>query len=257
VCFHLAENKASEDAPFAFLATYATGVSQQARVQHLPLARALQEHAGSAQRAALLRLLLPLQRASEQCPWLKVLLDTGAIFQPIAWTPREAHLFLQAIPLFEASGIVVRIPDWWQRRNRPRPQVKINIGNSAAGLGLGLGFDTMMAFDISFALGEQELSLQEWEQLLAAGSGLVRIKGSWVEVDPAKLDAVLAHWKQVQRAVSADGDGISFLNGMRLLAGAALPRPHGRAWWPAIGCAACSMSFRVHILTGTAWRCRN
>ena len=218
VCFHLAENKANEDAPFAFLATYASGVSQQARVQHLPLGRALQEHAGSDQRAALLRLLLPLQRASEQCPWLKVLLDTGAIFQPIAWTPSEAHRFLQDILLFEASGIVVRIPDWWQRRNRPRPQVKINIGKSAAGLGL----DAMMAFDISFALGEQELSLQEWEQLLAAGSGLVRLRGSWVEVDQAKLDAVLAHWKQVQRDVSADGNGISFLNGMRMLAGVAL-----------------------------------
>ena len=235
VCFHLAENKANQDAPFAFLATYAAGVSPQARVQHLPLARALQEHAGSDQRAALLRLLLPLQRASEQCPWLKLLLDSGAIFQAIAWTPREAHRFLQAIALFEASGIVVRIPDWWQRRNRPRPQVKINIGNSAAGLGL----DTMMAFDISFALGEQELSLQEWEQLLAAGSPLVRLRGSWVEVDQAKLDAVLAHWKQVQRDVGAGGDGISFLNGMRMLAGAPLDAddnalPAAEAAWSSV-----------------------
>jgi non-specific serine/threonine protein kinase len=217
VCFHLAENKANEAAPFAFLATYASGVSQQAKVQHLPLGRALQEHAGSDQRAAMLRLLLPLQRASEQCAWLKVLLDTGAIFQPIAWTPRDAHLFLQAIPLFEACGIVVRIPDWWQRRNRPRPQVKVSIGKNAAGLGLA----AMLDFDISFALGEQALSNEEWQQLLAAGTGLVRFKGSWVEVDQARLDAVLAHWKDVQRDASADGDGISFLNGMRLLAGAA------------------------------------
>ena len=58
----------------------------------------------------------------------------------------------------------------------------------------------------------------EWEQLLAAGDGLVRLKGRWVEVDREKLDSVLAHWKKVQRA--AAGDGISFLEGMRLLAGA-------------------------------------
>jgi hypothetical protein len=42
VCFHLAENKNDERAPFAFLATYAARVSQQAKVQHRPLSRALQ-----------------------------------------------------------------------------------------------------------------------------------------------------------------------------------------------------------------------
>ena len=177
-------------------------VVQQAKVQHLPLGRALQEHAGSDGRAAMLRLLLPLQRASEQCAWLKVLLDTGAIFQPIAWPPR--------------------------------PQVKVSIGKSAAGLGLA----AMLDFDISFALGEQALSIDEWEQLLAAGSGLVRFKGRWVEVDKARLDAVLAHWKDVQRDVSADGDEISFLNGMRLLAGTAPDAddalPAAEAEWSAV-----------------------
>jgi non-specific serine/threonine protein kinase len=97
VCFHLAENKANEDAPFAFLATYASGVSQQAKVQPLPLARALQEHAGSEQRAALLQ--RPLQRASEQCGWLKVLLDTGAIFQPNKAPPSSSCRSRLAAPV--------------------------------------------------------------------------------------------------------------------------------------------------------------
>ena len=213
VCFHLAENKASEDAPFAFLATYAARVSQQAKVQHLPLGRALQEYAGAAHHAALLSLLLPVQRAAEQSAWLKSLVDSGAIFHPIAWTPRDAHLFLRNIPLFEASGIVVRIPDWWKPRQPPRPQVKVNIGHRASGLGL----DAMMDFNVCVTLGDETLSEAEWKQLLAAGDGLVRLKGQWVEVDRAKLDAVLAHWKNVQRGAA---DGISFLEGMRLLAGA-------------------------------------
>ena len=215
VCFHLAENKASEETPFAFLATYAAGVSEQARVRHLPLGRALQEYAGGEQRDALLRLLLPVHLASEHCPWLKVLADSGAIYQPIAWTPHDAHQFLQNIPIFESSGIVVRIPDWWKPRSHPRPQVKVNIGSHAAGLGMG----ALMDFNISFALGDEKLSSQEWEQLLAAGTGLVRLKGRWVEVDRAKLDSVLAHWKTVQRSVRQAGDGVSFLDGMRLLAG--------------------------------------
>jgi superfamily II DNA or RNA helicase len=212
VCFHLAENKASEQAPFAFLATYAAGVTDQARVRHLPLARALQEYAGEGQRAALLRLLLPVHQACEHSPWLKALADSGAIYHPIAWTPQEAHRFLLEIPTFEAAGIVVRIPDWWKARSHSRPQVKVSLGARAAGLGL----NALLDFNVSYALGDEQLSAQEWEQVLAAGSGLVRMKGRWVEVDRAKLDSVLAHWQQVQRGVH---EGISFLDGMRLLAG--------------------------------------
>ncbi len=212
VCFHLAENKANPDAPFAFLATYGATVSQQAKVQHVPLGRALQEYAGSENRDAMLRLLMPVHKASEQCPWLAALVASGAIFHPRAWSPHEAHQFLQNIPLFEASGIVVRIPDWWKAGQPSRPQVQVNIGQRAAGLGL----DAMLDFNIAFSLGDEVLSDAEWAELMAAGAGLVRLKGRWVEVDQAQLDAVLAHWNTVQRHA---GEGISFLDGMRLLAG--------------------------------------
>jgi superfamily II DNA or RNA helicase len=226
VCFHLAENKNNAQAPFAFLATYAARVSQQSRVQHQPLGRALQEYAGAGDRNKLLGLLLPVNKAAGQSPWLKSLVDSGAIFHPIAWTPAEAHQFLKNIPIFEACGIVVRIPDWWKPRQPPRPQVRVTIGNRAAGLGL----DAMLDFNVSLSLDGEELSRAEWEQLLAAGDGLVRLKGRWIELDRDKLDGVLAHWKKVQR--DAAGDGISFLDGMRLLAGAAV-EGNGKADLPA------------------------
>ncbi|WP_307719441.1 DEAD/DEAH box helicase [Massilia cavernae] len=212
VCFHLAENKANPEAPFAFLATYGATVSQQAKVQHVPLGRALQEYAGSENRDALLRLLMQVHKASEKCPWLAALVASGAIFHARAWSPQDAHQFLQNIPLFEASGIVVRIPDWWKPGQPSRPQVQVNIGQRAAGLGL----DALLDFDIAFSLGDEVLTEAEWAELMAAGSGLVRLKGRWVEVDQAQLDTVLAHWNMVQRRA---GEGISFLEGMRLLAG--------------------------------------
>ncbi len=235
VCFHLAENKNNQQAPFAFLATYVTRLTQQgpqSRVQHQPLGRALQEYAGD--RDTLLRLLLPVNKAAGQSSWLKSLIDAGAIFHPIAWTPADAHQFLRNIPIFEACGIVVRIPDWWKARQPPRPQVRVNIGNRGAGLGL----EAMLDFNVSLSLDGEELSPAEWEQLLAAGDGLVRLKGRWVEVDREKLEGVLAHWKKVQRG--AAGDGISFLEGMRLLAGAAvegnelLPMPASAAGWSTV-----------------------
>lgn len=48
VHFNLAENRKDEDAPFAFLATYTTRLSAEAKPQHLPLGKALQEYSGAA-----------------------------------------------------------------------------------------------------------------------------------------------------------------------------------------------------------------
>jgi len=87
VPFHLAENKRSPEAPFAFLATYTTGVSTTGKVQHAPLGQALREFAGARNRAALLSLLAPVQRAAERCPWVKALVDAGAIYRALGWSP--------------------------------------------------------------------------------------------------------------------------------------------------------------------------
>ena len=87
VHFNLAENRKDEDAPFAFLATYTTRLSAQAKAQHLPLGQALQEYAGAKNRERLLSLLVPVQRAAEHCAWLKAMVDAGEIFHPLRWTP--------------------------------------------------------------------------------------------------------------------------------------------------------------------------
>jgi non-specific serine/threonine protein kinase len=216
VCFHLAENKSDERAPFAFLATCVSQLSKDARAQHVPLGRALQSYSAVQDRAGMLKLLLPVHKAAEQSAWLKTLVDTGRVFHPQAWTPPEAYEFLRNVPVLEAAGLIVRVPDWWKPRHPTRPQVRVSLGRQAAGLGL----NTMLDFDVELTLDGQAVSAAEWSALAAAATGLVRLKGRWVEVDPEKLAAVLAHWKKVQHA--AQREGISWSDGMRLLAGAAL-----------------------------------
>ena len=58
----------------------------------------------------------------------------------------------------------------------------------------------------------------EAEALLEGKGGLVLLRGEWVEVDSEKLREALAHWKAVAR--DAGEGGVSFIEGMRLLAGA-------------------------------------
>ena len=140
VTFHLAENKRDPEHPFAFLATYIPRLSAQGRVQHEPLGKALQQYAGAKNRSALLSLLVPIQRATERSPLVKEMVESGEIYHPLAWTPREAYRFLQDIPVFEESGLVVRVPDWWKASRPPRPVVNVKID---ARKGSRLGVDSL------------------------------------------------------------------------------------------------------------------
>ncbi|HEY9594558.1 MAG TPA: SNF2 helicase-associated domain-containing protein, partial [Spirochaetia bacterium] len=213
VCFHLAENKKDPALPFAFLATYAPRLSASARVSYVPLSHALRELAGERNRAALVRLLTPVEQAARKSALIRELLDSGDIYHALAWTPEEAYRFLREIPDYEESGLLVRVPDWWSRR--PRPKVAVRIGSEPR---TSLGVDTLMDFEVEIALGGATLTASEVRKLLAGDDGLVLLKGQWVEVDKAKLQEALTHWEGVQEQV-AEG-GISFAEGMRLLAGA-------------------------------------
>mgnify|MGYP001180641249 CR=1 FL=1 len=214
VCFHLAENKRDPDLPFAFLATYAPRLSKGGRVQYRPLGTALQEYAGERNKKALINLLTPVYRASEKVDYVKELVDSGEVFHPLAWTPGEAYRLLKSVPLLEESGLLVRLPDWW--RKRPRPRVAVTIGEKRQSR---FGVDAMLDFKIDLALGERNLSEKEWRGIMAAEDGLAYVKGQWIEVDREKLSRALAHWKKLEAKTA--GEGISFIEGMRLLAGAA------------------------------------
>ena len=213
VCFHLAENKRDPEVPFAFLATYTPRLSRGGRVQYQPLGRALQEYAGERNKKALIKLLTPVHLASEKSDFIRELVDSGDVFHPLAWTPGEAYRFLKQVPLLEESGLLVRLPDWWRRR--PRPRVAVTVGERKQSR---FGADVMLDFKVDLALGDKTLTETEWRELMDSEEGLVFLRGQWVEVDQRMLSEALEHWKQVE--LGTREQGISFIEGMRLLAGA-------------------------------------
>ena len=219
VCFHLAENRNDEARPFAFMATYASGFGAAGRVRHLPLRKALEQYAGARNRAALVKLLSPVQQAAESCAWVKELVDSGDVYRPMAWTAGQAWRLLRNAEELEESGLSVRLPNWWRRR--PRPQVSVTIG---AGAPSRLDVGAMLDFDVRVALGDAVLSPAELDTLLGGDDGLVLLKGQWVEVDRDKLRQAVEHWNTLQR--QAEGGEVSFVEGMRLLAGASADLRH-------------------------------
>jgi non-specific serine/threonine protein kinase len=217
VTFHLAENKKNPDRPFAFMVTYASKLSDIGRVQHLPLKRALNDYAGAKNRTALLRLLDPIQQAVEKSAFVKELFESGRIYQALAWTTRDAYRLLRDIPALESCGVIVRVPDWWNPRKPPRPTVSVQLGDRQPSR---LGAGALLDFNLSVTLGSEALTGDEIKTLLDAESGLVSLRGKWVEVNRDQLKEVLDHWKKIEKTVSKEG--VSFSEAMRLMSGVAL-----------------------------------
>jgi non-specific serine/threonine protein kinase len=215
VHFNLAENRKDSDRPFAFMATYASTLGAQGALRHLGLGHALREYAGAGAKAELLKLLEPVSRASESCAWLKEVVESGEIFHPLRWTPREAMRLLSDVETLERAGVVVRVPAAWRNKRPSRPAVEATVGSEQPSL---VGAQSLLDFKIEVVLDGEILTREEIERLIASTDGLAMLRGKWVEVDHERLRETLDRLDAVDRL--AREEGVSFGQAMRLLAGA-------------------------------------
>ena len=234
VVFNLAENKREPEYPFAFMATYTTRLAAGGKPQHQPLGQALSEYAGKGQKLQLTALLVPVQRAAEQCEWLAEMVRAQEIFEPLKLTVDEAAQVLLDVPRLEQAGVVVRMPQQWGGMRPPRPRVRATVGANAAA---GIGRDALLDFQVEVTLDGEPLTEEEIAQLLAQASGLALLRGRWVELDARQLAKARERFEKLAREAS---EGLSFNSAMQLLAGAELhgmdvPDPqwsevHGGEW---------------------------
>jgi superfamily II DNA or RNA helicase len=207
VYFHLVESQ-REEYPFAFLATYAVEPSSTGQARHLPLKNALVEYGENSKK--LLELLGTVNQAAGKSALVANLVENGEIFYPVGFTADEAYTFLKEVPLYEAAGILCRIPNWWRKQGEA-VKLTVNIGAKPRSV---VGLDALVDFDAQLALGEERLTAAEVRQLLAQSEGLAFLKGRWVEVDHRRLQETIAAYEQAQRL--ARQDGMTLLEAMRL-----------------------------------------
>lgn len=207
VYFHLVESK-KEEYPFAFLATYAAEPSPIGKARHLPLKNALVEYGQSSKK--LLELLSTVNRAAQQSPFVSGLLDTGEIFHPIGLYPDEAYTFLKEVPIYEAAGILCRIPNWWRKKSESL-KISVNIGTKAPSL---VGLDALVDFDVQLSLGGETITSEELKKLISETEGLAFIKGKWVEVDAERLRETLAAYERAQK--EAQRGDMTMMEAMRM-----------------------------------------
>ncbi len=114
-------------------------------------------------------------------------------------TVHEAYAFLREVgPLLEGSGFGVLIPPWWNKQYRLGVYAKLKADPNIVGKGL-LSLDSLVRFDWDLALGDEPLSREEFEHLVALKMPLVQVRGRWVLLQPEEIEAAIAFWEKQRR----------------------------------------------------------
>ena len=116
---------------------------------------------------------------------------------------KQAYEFLREIrPIMMEQGFGVLCPDWWDSpAARVGARLRIDSDEQMPGLtgpgavgnvsGPQMGLGALVKYRWEIAVGDLVLSLQEFEQIAARKSPLVRIAGRWVEIRPEDVAAAI------------------------------------------------------------------
>ena len=184
IYFHLVENMADMQYPFAFLVTYATKDSA-GRVLHVPLKQSLIEFKDD--RNKLLNLLACLNDVADQVPMIAELMENGNLFHPIRLTSMEAFTLLKSVPIIEKNGIRCRVPNWWKKKYSS-VNLNVTVGNTQPSL---FGFASILQTQPSLVVNGKPLTKAEISAMLKMEEGLAFLKGQWVEINHTRLKQLL------------------------------------------------------------------
>lgn len=111
------------------------------------------------------------------------------------------------------AGWPVLLPAWWEAAARSKPKLKARIAGETGGRGGPslFGLDSLVDFDWRIAIGDTELSEEEFAALAARNERLVRIRGQWVALDSKLLQQI----QNVMAGMDRDA-GLSFQDVLQL-----------------------------------------
>ncbi|WP_428356539.1 DEAD/DEAH box helicase [Methyloprofundus sp.] len=115
----------------------------------------------------------------------------------------EAFEFLQEWAwVLEDAGFRIIIPARLTPKGRQRAKMRLRSGNSKSTSNKSaksyLSLDDLTNYHYEFAIGDEKVSVEEWQQLVEMKMSLVYFRGQWVELDQDKMQQMLAFWQQQQ-----------------------------------------------------------
>ncbi|MBQ4126256.1 MAG: DEAD/DEAH box helicase, partial [Desulfovibrio sp.] len=125
-------------------------------------------------------------------------MESGELFHPLGLTGEEAYAFLKDVRSIEEAGILCRVPNWW-KRGSAQISMQVKLGDKKPSL---LGFDSLVSMQPELVANGTALTAAEIRRLLAQTEGLAFLKGKWVVVDHARLEALLRQMEEYDGSLS-------------------------------------------------------
>jgi hypothetical protein len=165
-------------------------------------------------------ILSALGQASGICPLIAASLESAA---PAGYEldVSGAYDFLnnKAMSL-EQAGFGVMLPAWWTRKGTKLTfSASANVKSPKMYAGNAFSLESIVKFDWSVALGDKNLTLEELEVLAKLKAPLVKIRGQWVEMNAAEIQAAIDFWKRNSSEKAAVRDIIQMALGVRKTSG--------------------------------------
>jgi SNF2 family DNA or RNA helicase len=112
----------------------------------------------------------------------------------------EAFDFLkESAWVLEDTGFKVIVPAWYTPTGRRRAKIRLKAASkSSASKTQNKGYfslDSLVQYEYQLAIGDEEVSTKEWEQLVGAKTPLVNFRGQWMELDRDKMQQFLEFWQ--------------------------------------------------------------
>ncbi|QYO63878.1 SNF2 helicase-associated domain-containing protein [Leptolyngbya sp. 7M] len=106
--------------------------------------------------------------------------------------------------VLENAGYKVIVPAWWTPQGRQRAKVRLKAkGKSLTGgedkTKKYFAYENLVQYEYELAIGDEQVSEQEWQQLVNAKTPLVKFRGQWMELDQDKMRQMLEFWKTHQQ----------------------------------------------------------
>ena len=142
-------------------------------------------------------LLLSLDQAAGICRGVAEGLK-NALLEGHAVTPPGAYEFLAVeATALEQAGYGIMLPSWWTSKSaRAKLAARVSVhAPTMKGYG-GLSLDTIMRFKWEVALGGQNVTLEELEEIARMKSSLVRVRGQWMEVSASEIQSAIKFLKK-------------------------------------------------------------
>lgn len=113
----------------------------------------------------------------------------------------EAFDFLkESAWVLEDAGFKVIVPAWYTPAGRRRAKIRLKASSKSKSASKVnnqdyFSFDSLVQYEYQLAIGEQQVTPQEWEQLVNAKTPLVHFRGQWMELDRDKMQQFLEFWQ--------------------------------------------------------------